>query len=93
MEENISDFELNRIEKQQEKFIENVEKLKSLIYFLLFFGTALGKSLKPFLTKFTSLAIFCALLWNSKNDILRALAITGAVTILASWIGLVGCNK
>ena len=47
MEENISDYELNRLEKQQEKFIENIEKLKSLIYFLLFFGSALGKYFSP----------------------------------------------
>ena len=47
MEENISDYELNRLEKQQEKFIENIEKLKSLIYFLLFFGSALGRYFSP----------------------------------------------
>ena len=43
MEENISDYELNRLEHQKEKFIENLERLKTLIYFLLFFGSALGK--------------------------------------------------
>ena len=43
MNENISDFEINRIEKQHEKFIENLHKLKSLIYFLMFFGGTLGK--------------------------------------------------
>lgn len=40
-----------------------------------------------------ALTIFCALMWTSKNEILRALAITGAVTIFSSWIGLVGCSK
>ena len=43
MNENISDFELRRIEKQQEKFIENLYKLRSLTYFLMFFGVALSK--------------------------------------------------
>ena len=90
MEENISDIELNRLEHQKEKFIENLERLKTLIYFLLFFGSALGKSSTD-LTFF--LAIFCAMLWNSENQLLRALAVTGGVTIFASWIGLVGCNR
>jgi hypothetical protein len=46
------------------------------------------------LTVFYNIAIFAAITWNnSSNDILRALAVTGMVTVFAAIIGLIGCNR
>lgn len=74
--------------------------LKRLITSLLVFGaglckynkTALPTTLNHGLTLFV--AIFAAITWNnSSNDILRSLAVTGIVTVFASIIGLIGCDR
>jgi hypothetical protein len=66
--------------KRNEQFQKNVIILRSLILVLLAFGAIL--------------AVFSFITWNnSSNEILRALAITGLVTIVASAIGLLGCHN
>lgn len=41
-----------------------------------------------------STAVFAFVTWNnSSNDILRQLAITGILTIIAASIGLYGCHR
>ena len=64
--------------------------MKGLIITLLICGSGLSKII--FFSYF--LAVFAAITWNnSSNDILRSLAVTGLVTVFASMIGLIGCNR
>ena len=80
MQENFSDAETILARKKDQKFQNRVKILRGLLIILLVFGS--------FIT------VFSYSMWNSTyNELLRALSLTGIVTILACIIGLYGCHR
>ncbi len=66
--------------RKNEKFRDNVIKLRNCIFMLLVIGAAIS--------------VFGLVTWKTtQNGMLKSIGLTGIVAILASIIGLIGCKR